>query len=68
MTDVMIIGGESNTILQPETNAARAWIEENIGQDNGYQPYWPTVVCEGRYVTDILEGMANDGLDVEVSA
>ena len=68
MTDVTIIGGGSITLLQPETNAAREWFEENISQDNGYQPYWPTIVCEGRYVTDILEGMANDGLNVETPA
>ena len=51
-------------LLYPQTNAARAWVEEYIGQDNSFQPYWPTVVVEPRYCGPILEGIAVDGLAV----
>jgi len=51
-------------LLRPLTTAAREWVNEHIGQDNGYQPYWPTVVIEPRYVEPILTGLRNDGLTV----
>ena len=62
--DITIIDGGSIVLLKPESDRARAWVEENIGQDNGYQPYWPTVVCEPRYVGVIIDGMASDGLEL----
>jgi len=65
MPDVTIINGGSVVLLRPQTDAAREWVEENIGQDNGYQPYWPTVAVEARYVDDILVGMQSDGLEIE---
>ena len=52
-------------LLRPHTDAARSWVEEHIGEDNGYQPYWPSVVIEARYVGDIAESIQNDGLVVE---
>lgn len=60
--DVQVENHGSIVILSPVSDAALEWCDENIGQDNGYQPYWPNVVVEPRYVSDILEGMANDGL------
>ena len=39
-------------------------LEAHIGQDNGYQPYFPTVVVEPRYIADIVAGIQNDGLEV----
>ena len=51
-------------LLRPLTSSATSWIEEHIGQDNGYQPYFPTVVVEHRYIADIVEGIQNDGLAV----
>jgi len=44
-------------LLKPLTPSATAWIEEHIGQDNGFQPYFPTVVIEPRYVAEIVEGI-----------
>jgi hypothetical protein len=29
-----------------------------------FQPYWPTVVVEHRYIVGIVEGIQNDGLAV----
>ena len=49
-------------LLRPQNEQAIAWVHEHIGSGNGFQPYWPTVVIEHRYVADILEGIQNDGL------
>lgn len=51
-------------LLRPLSDAAEQWVNENIGESNGFQPYWPTVVIEPRYVADILEGVRLDGLEV----
>jgi hypothetical protein len=52
-------------LLRSLTPSATSWIEEHIGQDNGYQPYFPTVVVEHRFIADIVEGIQNDGLAVQ---
>lgn len=52
-------------LLTPCTDAARQWVEDHIGSTNGYQPYWPSVVIEPRYIAPILEGMKSDGLAVK---
>ncbi len=49
-------------LLKPLTPSATSWIEEHIGQDNQYQPYFPTVVVEHRYIADIVTDVQNDGL------
>lgn len=51
-------------LLCPLTDSAIAWVDEHIGQDNGYQPYWPTVVIEHRYIADLVAGIQRDGLAV----
>lgn len=49
--------------LNPETDAARAWVDENIGRDNGYQPWYPdAIIVEPRYVAEIVEGLSAEGL------
>jgi hypothetical protein len=52
-------------LLKPLTPSATSWIEDHIGQENGYQPYFPTVVVEHRYIADIVAGIQNDGLVVQ---
>jgi hypothetical protein len=52
-------------LLTPLTPSAVAWVEEHIGPANGFQPYYPTVVVEHRYITDIVEGIQHDGLAVQ---
>jgi hypothetical protein len=52
-------------LLRPQTDAARSWIEEHIGSDNGYQPYWPTVVIEARYIVPIIEAINTAGMEVD---
>ena len=49
-------------LLRPLSDAAEQWVNENIGEGSRFQPYWPTVVIEPRYIADILEGMKSDGL------
>jgi hypothetical protein len=51
--------------LNPETTAARAWADENIGEDNGYQPWYPdAIIVESRFIDDLVEGIRADGLAV----
>jgi hypothetical protein len=44
-------------LLIPLTRSGRAWASKNIGADNGYQPYFPTVIIEPRYLDQILGGI-----------
>ena len=63
--DIQVENHGSIVLLVPETDAGRAWVKENIGPDNGYQPYFPqAVIVEPRYVAAIVEGMQNDRLVV----
>jgi len=64
MADVTIQDGGSIVLLKPESEAAESWLNENIGEDNGFQPYWPTVTVERRYVQEIIDGMIGYGLEV----
>jgi hypothetical protein len=52
-------------LLTPHTEPARSWIDEHIGRDNGFQPLYPTIVIEPRYVIAILEGIRVAGLEIE---
>jgi len=54
----------SLVLLHPLTPAAVAWVNNHIGEHNGYQPQWPSVLVEPRYLGPILEGLAADGLSV----
>ncbi len=65
MTDITVVDAGSIVLLQPNTPAAIEWIDENIGEDNGFQPDYPNVLCEPRYAQDILYGMQNDMLTLE---
>ena len=62
--DISVYDSGSIVTLSPRTRKAARWIDENIGPDNGFLPYYPTVVCEARYVEDIIDGMVADGLRV----
>ena len=61
--DFVVENHGSIFLLRPLTPAAKAWVEEHIG-DNGYQPYYPTVVVEHRFIADIVHGAQADGLVV----
>ncbi len=62
--DFLVENHGSIFLLRPQNENAIAWVNEHIGQDNGYQPYYPTVVIEHRYVADIVAGIQDDGLVV----
>ena len=51
-------------LLIPQSTSARIWVHDHIGKDNGYQPDYPTVVVEHRYIADIVRGIQDDGLAV----
>jgi hypothetical protein len=51
-------------LLTPLSPSAHEFVEERIGSDNGFQPYWPTVVIERRYAQDIVEGVIAEGMVV----
>ena len=63
--DFVVENHGSIFFLKPRTPAAISWVEEHIA-DNGYQPYYPTVVVEHRYIADIVAGIQNDELTVSV--
>jgi hypothetical protein len=50
-------------LLYPQSEAAKAWVEEHIPED---ATYWGNaVVVEHRYIQDILAGINEDGLIVD---
>ena len=60
-TDFRINNPGSIVLLEPQTAGAKQWAEENIGRENGFQPYWPAVVIESRYANDVIGGLESDG-------
>lgn len=62
--DFTVQDERSLILLHPQSPAAREWVNEHIGADNDFQPYWPTVVIEPRYFGDVLNGIIADGLAV----
>ena len=51
-------------LLIPQTSFAHVWIDDHIGKRNGYQPHYPTIVVERRYIAGIVAGIQDDGLAV----
>jgi hypothetical protein len=49
-------------LLRPLTDAGIDYVNENIGEDNGFQPYWPVVVFEPRYISQFLHQVRESGL------
>ena len=52
----------SVVLLTPLSQSAHEFVEECIGSDNGFQPYWPTVVIDRRYAGPILEFVLAAGM------
>ena len=65
IADFMVNNAGSIIVLYPQTEAARQWIDEHIGEDKGFQPWYPNVIVEPRYIEAILEGIDSDGLRFE---
>jgi hypothetical protein len=62
--DIVIENHGSIFLLRPISKSGRQWLDQNIGDQNGFQPYWPTVVVEPRYIADIVNGIQADDLEV----
>jgi hypothetical protein len=62
--DFLIENHGSLFFLRPLSQSAREWIEENISQIDSFQPYWPVVLIEPRFVSDILSGILSEGWSV----
>jgi hypothetical protein len=61
--DFVLQNSGSVSILYPQTERAREWVRERIAEDA--QTWGPRgVVIEARYVGDILNGIAEEGLTV----
>ena len=63
VTDIHVTIDSSLVLLRPDSGAGKEWLEKNIDPE-GFQPWLPTVVCERRYASAIIDGMAEDGLIV----
>jgi len=63
-TDFLVENHGSIVLLRPVTDAGRNWVDEFIGEDNGFQPYFPTVVIEPRYACNVIDGIREYGLEV----
>lgn len=48
----------------PLTDNARGWIADNVSRTEGYQPDWPTLYVERRFLDDLIEGIIGAGLTV----
>ena len=61
-TDVQVVCHGSLWLVDPLTEAARAWITEHVPDD---AQWWASrLVVEPRYVHDLVVGMRDDGLEV----
>ena len=58
------IGLASVLRIQPLTQEAKDWVEEHVSQD-GFQPDWPTLYVEHRYLDNLIGGIAIAGLTVD---
>jgi hypothetical protein len=61
--DVQFSDHGSIWLARPLTRAGKAWIEDKVSDDAMW--YGAALAIEARYVGDIVDGMAEDGLKVE---
>jgi hypothetical protein len=63
--DLLVENHNSVFLLRPNTPAGQTWLQENvIGEET--QLFGNAVVCEPRYVADIIFGARGEGLVVVV--
>jgi hypothetical protein len=63
MADLSIQNEGSIYLLRGLSEAGKKWIAENIPDDA--QHFGGAVVVEHRFIADIAQGAASDGLEVE---
>ena len=61
--DVRIENHGSLFLVHPLTPCATQWIQENILEES--QSFGDALVVEPRYIEVLVQGMVNDGLEVE---
>jgi hypothetical protein len=62
MSDLRIQNEGSIFLVHALTDTGRAWLEENIGDDA--QTFGNAIVVEHRYISDIVAGAFEAGLEV----
>jgi hypothetical protein len=60
--DVTVENHGTIALLRPHTEAADAWFADHIGDDA--QWFGNALAVEPRFVGDIIDGLADDGLAV----
>jgi len=62
--DIRVEDHGSIVLLRPATTTGRAWLEVHCDR-SGYQPFGGgTLLCEPRFVADIVAGAREAGLEV----
>jgi hypothetical protein len=59
--DILVENHGSIFLLRPATPAGQSWLQENVIGE-GTQLFGNAVVCEPRYVADIVFGARGEGL------
>jgi hypothetical protein len=63
--DFLLSGGGSLYVLTATNSDAIAWVEEFIGEGNGFNPDFPKrIYIEHSYVSDILAGIQSAEMTV----
>jgi hypothetical protein len=63
MVDVSVRDEGSVVIVTPQTDAAKAWVEENVSLE-GWQWFGGGFAAEPRMLDNLLAGMEEDGLEI----
>lgn len=61
--DAIVEGHGSVVLVRPLTPAAEDWLDENVQKDATW--YGGALVCEPRFVLNLVAGMRESGLTVE---
>lgn len=64
--DVLVTGGGTMYQVWPLSDEAKAWVEENV-QLEGWQWLGQSFGVEHRYIENLVEGMQQAGLSVNIS-
>ena len=60
--DALVSGHGSIYLVRPMSDAATAWIDENVQDDA--QWLGPALAVEHRYILDLIDGMRASGLNL----
>ena len=63
MSDVAIEDHGSVVMVRPTSDAAKEWVDENV-QLESWQWHGGAFACDPRMVMDLVDGMADAGLEV----